>query len=627
MMTREEIKQYAISICMPLMERCGERMIDGIYAEKADQVGFIPSFLENFCRPFWGLAPIIAEGEEIILNIAGNDVTVTEYMRGVLNYGFGENGWEKYKQYFDEYSWENQNITELAGLLIGIYFARRQLWEPLSEEEKTLYSEKLYEMALTAFDHSWPNNHYWFPIFAVTVLKRLGCVFPETERILSVGLSFLDGLYEGQGWYSDGVFGRFDYYEAWSLHMYPLLWSLIADESFDGYSKRRSEYISRTNEFLDFYTHWFDSRGASVPFGRSLSYRFAASALFPVAVMAGCKTDPRTAGRITAKNIEFFRDNCRTERGGILPEGYLYKAPAVVEGYTSDGGAYWCAKAFLALLMTEEHPFWQGDEARLPAEEGDFIVRPKHSGINMIFSAHDGIVTMYNNTSQYYQNGMHTHHFGNMRNWYAKFAYNSGAGFACSSPDVTAYDSMISLTTPDNSMTSHRLGFEDLGYDGDFLRSSHVPFANDPDSTIETWLLPLSGAHVRVHRVRLSREYIVSEGGFSLGRWNDKCPKYISDRYAKTENEEMYSVISGISDADLEYYIAVPQAGYHLYAPLAAYPCLRTKKPLSAGEYSFVTVCSAGRLSGEAALPTAELSGDLVRVSYQNKIYEINTKG
>lgn len=592
MLTREEIRKYAIDICIPLMERNAKRMKKGEYALKPDKVGYIPAFLENFCRPFWGLAPILAEGEVLYLNVDGTRVSVPEYLRSVLQKGFAEDGtgWESYKKYFSMYEYENQNITELAGLLIGIWFAKKQLWEPIEKKERDRYADALYKMALDAFDHSWPNNHYWFPLFAVTVLKRLGYNFPETERMISFGLDFLDKLYLGNGWYADGVFGRFDYYEAWSLHMYPLLWTLIADESFTDYQKHKTEYIKRTNKFLNFYTHWFDSNGAQAPFGRSLSYRFAASSLFPIAVLAGCDIDPSLAGRILSKNIEFFQKNCKREDNGILPEGYLYKAYGVTEGYTSDGGAYWCCKSFLSLLMHEKHPFWETDKARLPIEKNDFLIKPLHDNIHLVFSGNNGIVTMFNNTAQYYQNNCHSHHFGDMRSWYGKFAYNSASGFGCSVPDVVSLDNMIGLTTTDKAMTSHRLGFEDLGYDGEFLHSTHTPFSNDVDTSIETWILPLDVSHVRIHKVTLNQSYYVNEGGFSLGRWDDYLPIKITRDGIMIENKKLYSSISTAASVDIEYASDGTQPNYHLYAPLASYPAYQTKEALKKGEYIFATV-------------------------------------
>lgn len=629
MLSRKEIQEYALTICIPLMERTARRAEENIWALKADQVGFLPAFLENFCRPFWGIAPIIAAGEKITLTVEGRNITVFDFMRKTLKKGLphGEEGsWDKYRRYYEAYSYENQNITELAGLMLGMYFAKETLWNPLPQEEKDLFAKEIYDMAKAAFDHSWPNNHYWFPLFAFTVLKRFGYQFEKADEMLESGLKFLDGLYIGHGWYQDGAFGRFDYYEAWSLHLYPLLWTLIADDSFKDYAEYKEKYVGRTNEFLDFYTGWFDKNGAHVPFGRSLSYRFAACALFPVAVLAGCRIDPSLAGRITAKNIEFFKDNVKNEESDILPEGYLYHAPGVVEGYTSDGGAYWCCKAFLALLLDENHPFWDYEKALLPAEKGSFLSRPKETSIHMLFEGANGSVTMYNNTAQYYTGGRMTHLFGDVRSWYSKFAYHSGAGFACSAADKISIDSMISLMTKDQSMSSHRLGFEDLGYENGILHSLHRPFSNDEETMIETWLAPLDGMHVRVHKVTLAREYYVKEGGFSLGRWDDYKPKKTGKNLIAVENHEYISVIMAVSPVALRFCTEDPQAGYHLYAPLATYPMYITEELLQPGNYIFASACAVGKKPSEMELPKLKITQMGVEIISPGKKIFIQTK-
>ncbi len=631
MMNREEIKDYAMKICVPLMERTIRRAKAGIHAFQPDQVGYIPADLENFCRPFWGIAPLVAQGEEITLHIQESTIPVAEYVRSFLTEGLSVGGkcsWDQsrpFLNYNKSYTYENQNITELAGLLIGIFFARDQLWEPIPEAEKRLIADGIHNMAEAAFDHSWPNNHYWFPLFAFTVLKRLGYIYDRTEEMIETGLDFLDTLYIGNGWYQDGAFGRFDYYEAWSLHLYPLLWTLIADESFEGYQQRKENYIERTNLFLDFYAHWFDEKGANVPFGRSLSYRFAACALFPVAVLAGCRIDPALAGRITVMNIEFFKENVRTEETDILPEGYLYHSPNVIEGYTSDGGAYWCCKAFLALLIPREHSFWNTEQAKLPIEQGDYLAVPKHGNIHMLFEGHDGIVNFYNNTAQYYLDHRMTHFFGDVRSWYAKFVYNSAGGFGCAAPDRPAIDSMISLMTPDQSMQSHRLGFTDLGWEDGVLHSIHTPFFNDRGTVIETFLIPLGGVHVRIHRVKLSGTYYVQEGGFSLGRWDDYCPREISEGYAGVANQAYFSCLRTVAEEGVEINCGIGsvQAGCHMYAPLADYPMYVTKQPLEAGEYLFAAaflLCKLPMSATGVCLPDICIKGKRVTVRMNGRL-------
>lgn len=617
MLNYNDLENYALDICVPLMNRTLERFNNGITAYKPDQVGYIPAFLENFCRPFWGIAPIIANGKTITVSCDEKEVDILDYLRKVLTSGLTPghiNSWDKNYEYFGEYVYENQNITELAGLMIGIYFAKEQLWEPLTENEKELIANGLYNMAEIAFDHSWPNNHYWFPLFTLTVLKRLGYSFSRTDEMLREGLAFLDNLYIGDGWYQDGEFGRFDYYEAWSLHMYPLLWTLIADDTFEGYEEKKRKYIERTNKFLDFYTHWFAKDGSNVPFGRSLSYRFAASSLFPIAVLAGCDINPSLAGRITAKNIEFFKDNYKSE-SDILGEGYLHHASGVVESYTSDGGAYWCCKAFFALLIPKEHPFWDYDKAQLPSEKGDYIVRPMHKDIYMPFTAHNGDVVLYNNTTQYYQNKKHTHKFGNMACYYAKFAYSSACGFGCSTPDMVSLDNMIGLMTPDFSMTSHRLGFDDLGEKDGVLYSIHTPFYNDKDTIIETSMIPLDGGmHVRIHKVILSQPYYVMEGGFSLGRYDDYAPFEADGNYACLKNEKYKSWMTTKANLNVTMSKGETQSGFHMYAPLASYPMYKTAEPLEKGEYVFASIFGITDISEDVKLPEIKICDNYVEV-------------
>jgi len=630
MLSRKDMKAYALKICVPLMERTARRDKRGDLAFKPDQVGFVPAVLENFCRPFWGIAPIIKDGEEITICVDGKKITAFEYMRDILKRGLShgkEYSWDRYRDHFGEYVYENQNITELAGLMIGIFFAKEKLWEPLLKEEKDMIAKELYEMAEVAFDHSWPNNHYWFPLFTFTVLKSLGYTFERTDEMLEWGLNFLDSLYIGDGWYKDGEFGRFDYYEAWSLHLYPLLWTLIADSNFKDYEKRKKIYIERTNKFLKAYIYWFDEKGANVPFGRSLSYRFAAAALFPVGYLAGCDVEPSLAGRITSMNIEFFKDNVKAEETDILPEGYLYHAPDVIEGYTSDGGSYWCCKTFLALLIDEESEFWDFEKAKLPSELGDYLIEPGNKDIHMLFEGKDGIVTMYNNTAQYYLNGLKTHKFGNLSCWYSKFSYNSASGFGCSGVDNISSDCMISLMTPDNAMTSHRLGFEDSGYENGVLHSKHIPFSNDINSVIETWSLPMDGVSVRVHKVKLSQPYYVLEGGYALPRWDDYKPEEIGADFSKVSNYEYTSVLKGVSEAEVIFKTDTPQAGFHMYAPLGSYPVYITEKPLAAGEYIFASASSVMKKGKESEMPEIKISDGRVEINYNGAVKIIELDG
>ncbi len=622
--TRREMKKYALSVCIPMLEKAAERRLSHRPCEVVDTVGYIPTRLEEMFRPFWGIAPILRE-EELFLMVRGKRIAVGDWLREVLVTATdpqSEYYWNSHREYVGAHMFDFQNMTEVAGLLVGCFFARERTWDKMSEQEQKQVADYIIASCTTQCEHIAGNNHIWFPLLCLLVLRKFGFDHPENDRWFAEGLSKLDEMYIGDGWYSDGAFGRIDYYEAWSMHSYPLLWCLIEDESYPDYAVRRKLYLERTAAFLRDYIHFFDNNGAYPPFGRSLSYRFAASCVFPLAVLAGVELDPALAGEITCRNVSYFAENCLLGEDHILPPGYLYNAPALIDNYTSSGGPYWAAKTFLCLLLPDGHPFWQGGS--LPIDKEAYCIKPSDVRLNFAVSGdkHSG-VTVYNNHFQYYQNGRYCNPFNDMAAYYNKFCYNSRAGFAVSTRDCTASDNMISLLTPEGSMTSHRWGFSDLGCIGDIMVSEHTPFANDPETVIRTYLLPLSGSlHLRVHRVTLSREYAIREGGFSLGLWDDHRESGSRDGAFFLQDRTHISLLSAQASVPIRYDVKRPQPGMHLLAPFAAYPAYSTT-PLPAGCYRFAVVLGICERNAPYQLPEITIQENGVSVTYNGIRYTV----
>lgn len=627
--TRDEMKKYAMELCLPLMERTARRRLRHVKTLVNDSAGYNITFLEAFCRPLWGIGPILAEDGPYYLNIEGRKQEVCQWIRQVLLDGVtaeSEFSWDRYRDCISPSHFANQVKTELAGLMLGIFLARKKLWEPFSEEERRRIADWVYGVNRQAYAQVWDCNHIWFVILNLTILKRLGFTYPETEDILSLGLDRLDKMYIGGGFYQDGKFGRFDYYNAWAMQTYPLLWIMAADETFPRYKERRELYKSRTEELLPYFAHLFDETGCHIPFGRSLAYRFAASCIFPIAVYSGCRISPGLARRVTLKNISFFQENAMLDQG-VLPPGFLYEAPQAVENYTSDGGAYWCVKAFLALLLPEGHQFWSASDEELPAEIAPFFIDTDCPYIHMPVSGEPGNgVVLYNNTAHYFQDQMKTQFFLDMAGFYSKFAYHSRAGFGISTRDSVSYDGMISLATPDRSMESHRFGFEDLGVQGGFYRSRHIPFANDPSTKITTWLLPLPhGVHVRVHLVRLSRSYRVREGGFTVPMPDDYKEISIVEDSASVSSVRYRSVLRPYDTTAKTLGVQAVHPGMHLLEPAAFYPGYETE-PLEPGKYLFVCACGfeGGRSAG--GMPEVVIYDDTVSVMLEGRTYSLHVK-
>lgn len=116
--------------------------------------------------------------------------------------------------------------------------------------------------------------------------KKLGCKEYNPEKINQT-LNEINGLYIGNGWYEDGPTGNCDYYIAFAFHYYGLLYSYFMKEEDPVNSQA---FKDRANLFGKQFIYWFDQDGAGIPYGRSLTYRFAQVAFFSACIFAGVET-------------------------------------------------------------------------------------------------------------------------------------------------------------------------------------------------------------------------------------------------------------------------------------------------------------------------------------------------
>ena len=608
MTDREKLHAAAKAVLIPALEKAAEKFFRAERFEITDQVGYDATVMEAVLRPLWGLGPILHDG--ITVNHEGREVGAEDLIREIMLRGTDENHplcFSKYAER-DTVGFANQSATELAGYATSLFFARDLLWDPYTDVEKKQVGGWLSEWSSRGLHVSWENNHFWFPLIVLSSLEKLGIDLPDVSSDVARAFSVLDSMYISDGWYQDGAFGRFDYYLPWSLHLYPLLWSVIAEGTSFYDPSRAAECKRRAETFIPFYLKFFDRDGSVPAMGRSLSYRFAESAIFPVAALSGCEIPFGVCRRAVMKNVSYFTES-RGNVSQILKPGYLYPSSPLTDSYTSELGSLWCSKTFLALALGEDDPFWSDEEKPLPSEEGDYTVNAEPRGVDItIASDAKSGVTLYNNTSSYYQ-GDFGHTFNDMAACYCKFAYNSRAGFGISIPDKAASDSMISLLSPHFTMSSHRRAYLDLGRDGDILLSEHIPFENDPETFIRTVILPLSGAlHVRAHRVVLSRPYRVREGGYSIGLDDDS---YTYEN-GVLKYRDLSSAIVPVSNTDFRLRLETHTPERHILAPQSKYPVYETDL-LQPGEYVFASAVSFSQ-GDEYELPLLSLKKHVLTV-------------
>lgn len=80
-----------------------------------------------------------------------------------------------------------------------------------------------------------------------------------------------------------------DYYIPWAIQYYGLLYSKFAADTDP---RRSALYRERATLFARQFVYWFDANGAALPFGRSLTYRFAQNSFWAPASGRGWSRCP-----------------------------------------------------------------------------------------------------------------------------------------------------------------------------------------------------------------------------------------------------------------------------------------------------------------------------------------------
>ncbi len=306
-----------------------------------------------------------------------------------------------------------QARVEAASLALGLRMTRPWLWDTLDDAVRARVADWL----LPALGPSPVDNNWW--LFGLTVGGFLNDAGIETVRARAAvdrALTRIEDWYRGDGWYSDGDNRAFDHYNAWALHFYPVLHAhLGADRAL------LATYGDRLRAQLDDYTRLFDANGAPLPFGRSLTYRFAATAAPWLGALTGhTPLAPGAVRRLASGALRHFLDRGAVGTDGLLPLGWYGPYAPMLQGYSGPGSPYWAAKGFLGLLLPADHPAWTAKEAPLPAETADAVRPLGATGLLLHSTASDGLVRVHNHGSNATLSGPDP--------YYARFAYSTRTG-------------------------------------------------------------------------------------------------------------------------------------------------------------------------------------------------------
>ncbi|MFJ8826853.1 DUF2264 domain-containing protein [Streptomyces sp. NPDC102467] len=405
----------------------------------------------------------------------------------------------------------SQQMVEAASIAIGLHETRPWIWDRLD----TRVQERVVDW-FSGFvgGRTWDNNWRLFQVVSEQFLASVGA--PHSQSDIEGGLDRIEDWYVGDGWYTDGDGRNFDYYIGWAMHLYPLLWARMAGPDGDG--GRGKVYRERLGRFLGTYPRFFGGDGAPVHQGRSLTYRFAATAPVWMGALADCTPlAPGLTRRLASGAARHFVERGVPDERGLLPLGWYDTFLPSTQAYSGPASPYWASKGFLGLLLPADHPVWTERELPLPVEQsepsGHYTALPA-PGWLLHGTPHDGIVRLINHGSDH--NPLEGPATDDPH--YAKLAYSTATAPE-SAPHAWArtVDNHLALLAADGT-PSRRRRIHPLTCEGRRASSRHhaqLP-GTEEEFPIESTSVLNGPWELRVHRVQAPAGITVREGGHAV---------------------------------------------------------------------------------------------------------------
>lgn len=546
--SRADLERAAVQLLTPLLHYmspgCARIHLGNSGAAYAPSVAQV----EAFARPLWAIIPLLAGGSELVKPLWA------KWREGIIH---GTD--PAHPEYWGESGNSEQRLVEMAVFGVGLALAPDAFYHDLPAQAQA----NLYAWLNQINRFEVPQNNWAF----FRLLVNMGficCGLPHDQRRVEEDFQLIEAHYEGDGWYFDSPDQR-DYYSIWEFHYDGLIYAraMAARDP-----QRAARFIERARLMAPRFACWFDAEGEALPYGRSLTYRFAQSAVFSAMAYAGVEAPGVGYGvqkHLLFSNLRSWLRKPIFSSDGVLSVGYAYPNLLMAEGYNAPGSPYWGMKAFLCLALPEEHPFWQAKEQPFAAPS---VSLQPHARLLFSRSGCGRHVMAF-------AAGNHAagHSLGEAK--YEKFVYSTRFGFSVPKGRyglaAGAFDSMLAVSE-DGLSWFVRFGCDSFELSEECVRFSWSPCAG---VRIQTRLIPQGEWHLRVHEVTTDRAIEVAEGGYAIARGErGEATERAEGRLASLQapwGSSCIQAIQGFEHAEL----VIPEPNTNLLAQRTAIPTLR----------------------------------------------------
>ncbi|PVH73501.1 hypothetical protein DL98DRAFT_501130 [Cadophora sp. DSE1049] len=498
--------------------------------------------LEGFARPLWAIGALLASqspNEKIDPRLEG----------WVKGFAVGCDPSEGNEEYWGDVQDIDQRMVEVEILAYALLAAPVAFLGALESEDPYNIKRRadITRYLQSVNGKKFPQTNWlWFRVMAnLALVKSCGVPYEELKESMDADLRVLDGFYVGEGWASDGKWAgegeeggrQMDYYSGSFAIQFSQLCYVKYARDLD--PERVAVFEERARDFASGFWGYFDAEGASIPFGRSLTYRFAMGGFWAAVTMAEVSLPaPLTPGVVKGLLLRHLRYWASKPdifySDGTLNIGFCYPNMYMSEDYNSPQSPYWCVKTFCMMALPASHDFWKIEEEPLPSTTD--------TGLE---------VTLLKQPRQILINSP-THHFllssGQYCAWplkateakYAKFAYSSTFGFS------VPIGPLIQQMAPDSTLALSEDGGETwkVRWKSEKTEMSTVDFVGGEEGSsekvpvlvsrwkpskastvdVQTTLIPPTTRwpdwHIRVHEITVRKGsesgVLAVEGGFAI---------------------------------------------------------------------------------------------------------------
>jgi hypothetical protein len=434
----------------------------------------IAAQLEGYARPLWAVGTLIHAGN---LTEDEQKELIQPYVRGLAN-GTDPN----HPAYWGPVVGRDQRMVEMEIVSFALLVAPDVMYHSQTPEAQ----KNITTWLGTINGKDFPiTNWLWFRVMTnLALVKVCGVPYEQLKPSMASDLDQMEQFYLNEGWAADGIWNdngrQADYYSgSFAIQFSQLLYIKMASDLDPA---RCAVFQERAGAFATSFWRYFDSFGAAIPFGRSLTYRFAFAGFWSAAAFAEVDLpapldDWGVVKGLLLRHFRWWSDkHDMFNVDGTLTIGYTYPNMYMSEDYNSPQSPYWAMKSFVALGLPKSHPFWTAKEG--PCPDGDrgyttLIKPPMHILCDTGF-----------------------HHFllsgGQFCPWplkateakYGKFAYSSHFGFS-----VPTGSSVRAQVAPDSTLALSKDGGDTWRLPWKTLQYEHgVAFlmATDRDEAIES---------------------------------------------------------------------------------------------------------------------------------------------